>query len=415
MASPLNDKRIVLGVTGSISCYKSVDLASKLVQVGAKVDVLMTQEATKFITPLTFSSITHRNVMTDMYEPTTSGNINHVSVAEQADILVIAPATAHIIAKLAHGLADDPITLTALATQSPVIIAPAMDGAMYENQATQQNINLLKERGYYFVGPDSGRLASGLIGQGRLTDISDLQGAICQILGNKGDLKDTKIVVSAGGTKENIDPVRVISNNSTGKMGFATAEAARDRGAKVVLVSAPTSLPVPYGITFVSAPTAYDMETELIKECESADVLIMAAAISDWKPKEYSADKIKKSKSDSWNLELVKNSDILQKIKGTKLLKIGFAAESDSLISNASKKLKLKNLEFIVANDISRNDSGFGTDTNRVTFVTKSGATEQLPLLSKYEVGHAILDKVAMLLRDTELSSQNMGENNADS
>lgn len=398
MPNPLEKKHIVLGVTGSIACYKSVDLASKLTQNGALVDVLMTPGAVKFVSPLTFSSITHRPVIADIFSPESELGINHVAVAERASVVIVAPATANTIAKLAHGLADDPITTTILATQAPVIVAPAMDAHMYENAATQENVAALQSRGYVFVGPATGRLASGLIGLGRMLETPDLLGCIKMVLSRGGDLSGRKIVVSAGGTQEPIDPVRVLTNHSTGKMGYAVAEAARDRGAEVSLVTTPTALEDPFGINVINVRTALEMRSVLLHQCSGADALIMAAAVADWRPAKAADHKLKKGDAETWSIELVKNPDILSEIVGEGLVKVGFAAESEDLLANARAKLLSKGLHLIAANDITAPDSGFGTDTNRVTLLDREGRATELPLLTKYEVGHEILDRVAKVL-----------------
>ncbi len=399
MPDPLAQSRIALGVTGSIACYKAVDLASKLTQAGALVDVIMTREACQFLTPLTFKSITHRPVVTDVFDPQSELSIDHVAIAERADAVIVAPATAHTIAKIAHGFADDALTTTILATQAPLVIAPAMDAHMFDNAATQQNISSLKSYGCVIAGPASGRLASGLIGKGRLLETPELLGCLRQTLGRKGDLSERKIVVSAGGTQEPIDPVRVIANHSSGKMGFAVAEAARDRGANVSLISAPTALPNPFGIKVVGVRTALQMNDALHKECSDADALIMAAAVADWRPSSMADQKVKKGSADTWEVSLVKNPDIIAGIESERLIKVGFAAESEDLMSNAASKLLSKGLHLIAANDITAQDSGFSVDTNRVILIDREGESEALPLMSKYDVGWAILDRVAAYLR----------------
>ena len=394
MPDPLADSNIALGVTGSIACYKAVDLASKLTQAGAKVDVIMTPDACKFLAPLTFQSITHRPVVTDVFDPQSELSIDHVAVAERADAVIVAPATANTIAKIAHGFADDALTTTILATQAPLIIAPAMDAHMFDNAATQHNISVLRERGCVIAGPASGRLASGLVGKGRLLETPELLGCLRQTLGRSGDLSGRKIVVSAGGTQEPIDPVRVIANHSSGKMGFAVAEAARDRGATVSLVSAPTALPDPYGVKVVRVRAALEMMDALHKECSDADALVMAAAVADWRPSNFADQKVKKGASDNWELDLVKNPDIIAGLSYEQLVKVGFAAESEDLLVNAESKLMSKGLHLIAANDITAADSGFGVDTNRVVLLDREGSKETLPLMSKYDVGCAILDRV---------------------
>ena len=394
MPDPLADNSIALGVTGSIACYKAVDLSSKLKQAGAEVDVIMTSDACKFLAPLTFQSITHRPVVTDVFAPQSELSIDHVAIAERADAVIVAPATANTIARIAHGFADDALTTTILATQAPLIIAPAMDAHMFDNAATQQNISVLRERGCVIAGPASGRLASGLIGKGRLLETSELLGCLRQTLGRSGDLSGRKIVVSAGGTQEPIDPVRVIANHSSGKMGFAVAEAARDRGATVSLVSAPTALPDPFGVNVIAVQTALQMRDALHGECSDADALIMAAAVADWRPSTASDQKVKKGVADNWEIELVKNPDIIAGIAYERLVKVGFAAESEDLVNNAESKLLSKGLHLIAANDITAADSGFGVDTNRVVLLDREGSKETLPLMSKYDVGFAILDRV---------------------
>lgn len=395
MPDPLANSRIALGVTGSIACYKAVDLASKLKQAGALVDVIMTREACNFLTPLTFRSITHRSVVTDVFDPQSELSIDHVAIAERADAVIVAPATANSIAKIAHGFADDALTTSILATRAPLIVAPAMDAHMYDNAATQQNVSMLRSRGVVIAGPASGRLASGLVGKGRLLETPDLLGCLRQTLGRNGDLAGRKIVVSAGGTQEPIDPVRVIANHSSGKMGFAVAEAARDRGASVSIVSAPTALPDPFGVNMVKVQSAFQMQDALHSECSSADALIMAAAVADWRPSSASEQKVKKGTSDTWKVELTKNPDIVGGIASERLVKVGFAAESEDLLINAESKLLSKGLHLIAANDITAEDSGFGVDTNRVVLLDREGDTQSLPLMSKYDVGHAILDRVA--------------------
>ncbi len=392
----VRDKTIVLGVTGSIAAYKAVELASKLTQEGARVDVVMTKAAQQFVTPLTFRTITGRPVASEMFDLASEFSIEHVALAERADLVVIAPATANVIAKLAAGIADDVLTCTVLDTKAPVIVAPAMHANMYQNRITQENIARLKERGFVFVGPGYGRLATGEVGPGRLAELDDILGTIRQVLGREGDLAGRRIVVSAGGTQELIDPVRHIGNRSSGKMGYAIAEAARDRGASVVLVSAPTALAPPAGVEVVQVQTALQMRDAVLKASAKADALLMAAAVSDYRPKAAARKKIKKE-VETLSLELVRNPDILAEARGD-LIRVGFAAESEDVVENARKKLEGKNLDLIVANDITASDSGFGADTNRVIIIDRQGKVESLPLLPKLEVAHRILDKVVALL-----------------
>jgi phosphopantothenoylcysteine decarboxylase/phosphopantothenate--cysteine ligase len=392
----LANKTVVLGITGSIAAYKAADIASKLTQAGAGVEVVMTDSATRFIAPLTLRSITGRPVVTDMFELASEYSIEHIALAEVADVVVIAPATADIIAKLATGIADDMLTCTVLATKAPIILAPAMNVNMFENSITQDNLAKLKARGFTIVGPACGRLASGKIGVGRLAEVEEIIATIKQVLGRSGDLAGKKIVVTAGGTQEPVDPVRHIGNRSSGKMGYAVAEAARDRGAEVRLITAPTSLPHPAGMEVVPVKTAAGMKEAVAKAVAQADVLIMAAAVADYQPRSVAEAKIKKD-SPSLSLELVRTPDILAEVKGN-FIRVGFAAESQDIVANAKHKLEKKQLDIIVANDITDKDSGFGTDTNKVTLISRDGKVETLPILTKREVADKILDRVVGIM-----------------
>ena len=396
MSGPLVNKHIVLGVTGSIASYKAIDLASKLTQAGALVDTILTYGATQFITPLAFRSITHRDVITDLYDLDSEFSNEHVALARRADIVTIVPATVNCIAKLAWGMADDPLTTTVVATEAPLLIAPAMDGNMYSHPATQDNLQILERRGVVIVGPDQGYLASGLSGKGRLVDPTQLVGHIAAALGKKGDLSGKKIVISAGGTQEPIDPVRVITNNSSGKMGYAIAEAARDRGAEVILITAPTSLSDPPSITVKNVTTAAEMCSLVLSEVIDSDALIMSAAVADYRPKTSAEQKIKKSNS-GLTIDLTKTEDILEKATGN-FVKVGFSAESENLVSNATEKIGRKSLDLIVANDITDPDSGFGKDTNKVVIIDDQLQAEHLPILTKYDVGNEILTRVLKVL-----------------
>ena len=392
----LKGKNIVLGVTGGIAAYKAADLASKMAQAGANVRVVMTWEATELIKPMTFQALTGNPVVTEMFKPAEPSSITHVSLADEADIIAIVPATANIIAKLAGGIADDMLTCTVLASKAPVVIAPAMHNNMYVNPITQENIAKLKARGFTIIPAVHGRLASGTLGYGRLPEITEIMGIIQQTLGKKGDLAGNRIVVTAGGTQEAIDPVRYIGNHSSGKMGYAVAEAARDRGADVTLVTTPTSLMPIAGIETVKVQSAKQMKDAVVKATAKADALIMAAAVADYMPKTTAARKIKKG-SGGMTLELVKTPDIIFEVKG-KFIKIGFAAETEDLIANAKKKLTTKKLDMIVANDITSKDSGFGADTNKVIIINKDGKQEDLPLMTKREVADKILDRVEKMM-----------------
>lgn len=392
----LRGRRVVLGVSGSIAAYKAADLASKLVQAGADVDVILTAAAQQFVTPLTFRSLTHRPVVSDWFDPASDLGIQHVALAEAADALVVAPATADVLAKLALGLADDPLTGTALATRAPLVLAPAMDAHMYDHPATQANLRTLRERGAVIVGPESGRLASGLTGTGRLAPAEQVLGALAAALGRDGDLQGRTVVVSAGPTEEPLDPVRVITNRSSGKMGYALAEAARDRGARVVLVAGPTALPDPYGVDLRRVATAADM-LAAVQAAAPADALVMAAAPGDFRAETVAPDKIKKGPDQALVLRLVKNPDILASVSGFRV-KVGFAAESRDLLQNARAKLEAKGLDFIVANDVAAEEPVFGSDLNRATIVDHLGVQE-LPRMPKTELAGHILDRVAALLR----------------
>jgi phosphopantothenoylcysteine decarboxylase/phosphopantothenate--cysteine ligase len=393
----LAGKTIVLGITGSVAAYKAADIASKLVQAGAKVEVVMTESATKFITPLTLRSITHGAVVSDMFDPASQHAVEHIALGEAADVVVIAPATASTMANLAMGIADDMVSLTVLATKAPVIVAPTMDANMFDNAVTQENLAKLKARGFTIVGPERGRLASGKVGWGRLSDAEKIMAAITQVVGRSHELKGKRMVVTAGGTQEPIDPARHLGNPSSGKMGYALAQAARDRGAKVTLITAPTSLPDPAGVETVHVRTTAEMKTAVAKAVARADALIMAAAVADYQPKTAAKTKIKKD-TPSLTLELVRTPDIITEVRG-KFLRVGFAAESDNVVANAKKKLQKKQLDLIVANDITDKKSGFGVDTNKVTLIDKKGKVEKLPLMSKREVADKILDRVVGMLK----------------
>lgn len=395
---PLSGKNIVLGVAGSIAAYKAAELASRLVQVGAQVDTVMTREATAFVAPLTFQALTHRPVIADLFDPRSELAIDHVAVAKRADAILLAPATAQLIARLAAGMADDAVTATVLAAAAPVVICPAMETNMYRHPATQANLARLKEWGAVVVEPASGRLASGAEGIGRLADPGTILGTLRWVLGRNGDLAGRRVVVSAGGTREAIDPVRYITNRSSGKMGHALAAAARDRGAQVTLVT--TVAPDPEtaaGVDVRRVESALDMLSAVQGAVQSADALIMAAAVADFRPESAAAHKVKKGDADAWTLRLVRNPDVLASVSGP-FIKIGFAAETRDIRENALSKLKAKGLHMIVANDVSEPGSGFESDTNRVTIFHADGRVEELPLLPKLEVAHRVLDRLVELL-----------------
>ncbi|HXL37861.1 MAG TPA: bifunctional phosphopantothenoylcysteine decarboxylase/phosphopantothenate--cysteine ligase CoaBC [Ktedonobacteraceae bacterium] len=412
----LLNKRILVGISGGIASYKAVELVSRLQQAGALVDVIMSERADEFVRPLTFSSLSHRAVYSDLWEPSGRAAETHIALAEEAEILVVVPATANTIAKLAHGVADNMLTAVALATKAPVLLAPAMHQNMYTHPATQSNITLLQERGVFIVEPEVGRLASGEVGIGRLPDTSILLGAINVVLGRNGDLAGYRIVVTAGGTQEPIDPVRYLGNRSSGKMGYALATEARDRGAHVILISGPVVLDVPYGVEVRRVETAIQMRDVVHDAVIDADVLVMSAAVADFRPAEVAAQKLKKSESqelDEQNgffLQLVRNPDILEELadsvhtntgnkrSGRHLVRVGFAAETSNLVAYASAKLIAKRLDLLVANDVSRSDSGFGTETNKVYIFHANGAMEDLPVMPKSGVAAAIWDRIVSLL-----------------
>ena len=401
--SILSNKHIVLGVTGSIAAYKAADLASKLTQADAQVDVILTGAAEKFITPLTFQSVTGPRAYVDDDLWGNEAHVLHVGLGHSANLLVIAPCTANTIAKLAHGQADSLLTVTALAMRSPLLIAPAMDGGMYDHPATQENIETLKKRGVMFIGPAEGHLASGLSGVGRLLETAEILGHIRRLLGLNGPLANKKIVITAGGTQEPLDPVRVITNRSSGKQGYALAQAALDMGAQVTLITTPVALTPPVGARLIHVQTVKHMLEVVLSESAKSDALIMASAVADFRPKNTAKDKIKKEGGIP-QIELEATEDILTTVAHQRSetecprLVVGFAAESRDLLENATHKLQSKGLDFIAANDISANDAGFAVETNRVTLLFADGRKETLPLMSKMEVAEVILGWVSKLL-----------------
>jgi phosphopantothenoylcysteine decarboxylase/phosphopantothenate--cysteine ligase len=393
----------LLGVTGSIAAYKAAELASKLTQEGALVDVILTSAGQSFVTPLTFQSVSGRRAYTEKDLWGDEAHVLHVGLGRSADLLVIAPCTADTIAKLAHGLADNLLTVTALAAQCPLLIAPAMDGGMFDHPATQENLAKLKERGAVIVGPAQGHLASGLSGIGRMVEPAEILGHIRLLLGRNGRLAGRKVIVTAGGTQEPLDPVRVLTNHSSGKQGYALAEAALASGADVVLVTAPTALSAPVGARVHCVDSVNHMLDAVLKECQDADVLIMAAAAADFRPKNVAGEKLKR-RDGIPQVELEAAPDILKTVAGKRSemrrlrVVVGFAAESRDLLENASEKLQSKHLDFIAANDISAQDAGFGADNNRVTLLFPGGEKEALPLMSKSEVAEKIIEHISDLL-----------------
>lgn len=403
MNSPFQDKQIVLGVTGSIAAYKSADLASKLSQSGARVDVILTQSGTQFVSPITFQSVTGRPAFIDADLWGSEGHVQHIGLARNADLLVIAPITANTIAKLAHGLADNLLTVTALAASCPLILAPAMDGGMYTHPATQSNLDILHQRNAIVIGPAEGHLASGLSGIGRMVEPAELFGYVRFALSRGGPLEGHKIIVTAGGTYEPIDLVRGITNRSSGKQGFALAQAALDNGAEVILVSGPSHLPTPEGAERIDVLTAEEMKTAVLDSLPDTSALIMAAAVADFRPAAAPEYKIKKDQGLP-KISLEGTPDILKAVAEVKSkhgypqVTVGFAAESRDLLQNARRKLEAKGLDLIVANDISSPDAGFAVDTNRVTILDAGGGEEKLPLLTKSEVAQFVLERLIGLL-----------------
>lgn len=426
-------KRIIVGVCGGIASYKAVDLVSKLQQAGALVDVILTEHAEDFVQPLTFSTVSHRPVYSNLWEASGQAAERHIALAEEAELLVIVPATANTIAKLAQGMADNMLTAVALATKAPLLLAPAMYRDMYTHPATQANLALLRERGAEIIEPEVGRLASGAVGPGRLPETAVLLGAISKMLGRSGDLAGRLVVVTAGGTQEPIDPVRYVGNRSSGKMGYALATEARDRGAEVILISGAVALETPYGVELRHVQTAMQMRDAVQNAITNADVLLMSAAVADFRPEAPLATKLKKvsggggagdvvegesekggtvtfDAEGGFSLHLVRNPDILGELaevlkqattdgeQRRHLIRVGFAAETHDIVSYARTKLVTKHLDLLVANDVSRADSGFGTETNKVFIFHATGEMEDLPVMPKGSVAAVIWDRIVPLL-----------------
>jgi len=401
----LKGRRILLGVTGSIAAYKAVDLASKLTQAGALVDVIMTDAATRFVTPLAFRSVTGRPVHTDMWA--LDEHVRHVGLGEAAELLLIAPATANTLARLAFGLADNLLTVTALAARCPVMVAPAMDGGMWTNAATQANAATLQARGVIFAGPAEGRMASGLSGPGRMLEPPALLNEARLVLARDGELRARRVVVSTGPTREALDPVRFISNRSSGKQGIAVAQAALDAGADVTLIAGPIAEPPPYGARLVPVETTQQMGEAVLREVGDADVLFMVAAVADFRPENVSERKIKKTEDGEWGLAigLEKTLDILSAVKeqrdrtGFPRVVLGFAAETHNAFEYGREKLLRKGLNFIAVNDVLAEGAGFAVDTNRVVLLSSAGVVEEMPLQSKTAVAERLIHHVAVALR----------------
>jgi len=396
----LAGKTIVLGVTGSIAAYKAAEIISKLKKKRAQVKVIMTRAATEFITPLTLQTLSQNPVGVEQFAEPKSWEVEHISLAELGDIFLLAPASANLIGKLAAGIADDLLTSTIMAAAAPVVIAPAMNVRMYENPITQDNIAKLNRLGYHFIEPAFGMLACGYEGKGRLAEIETIVDQVERILLKNKDLRGIKIVVTAGPTREPVDPVRFLSNRSTGKMGYALAQQAAQRGAEVVLVSGPTSLSAPAGLKIIKVQTAREMRDAVFSHLPDSQVIIKAAAVADFRPKFVFEQKVKKgSELEEWQIELERNPDILYELgqhKGDRVL-VGFAAETQDLLNNALAKIKKKNLDLIVANDLTLEGAGFGTDTNIVKIISRTGEVEEPPQMSKAALANKILDKIKLI------------------
>ena len=402
----LQGKTIVIGVTGGIAAYKTVELVRFLIQEGASVHVVMTRNAQEFVTPLTFQTLSKNRVITDMFELSTEVDVKHISLARKADLILIAPATANIIGKYAHGIADDFLTTMLLATKAPVFIAPAMNPEMYHHPIVQSNIASLEKNGVRFIPPGIGDTACEEIGEGRLADLQVILQELKIFFAIKKDLAGQIILVTAGPTQEPLDPMRYITNPSSGKMGYALARAAGERGAQVILISGPTSLTPPPGIAFFSVKTAQEMYGIVLRELARASIVIKAAAVADFRPKSIKEQKIKKETAEKGELvlSLEKTPDILAEIgsrKGDKIL-VGFAAETEALLENARQKMVAKNLDLIVANDIMAVGAGFGSDNNKVNIIHRDGRIEELPLLPKEQIAHLILDRVVDIVQGSK-------------
>jgi len=393
----LKGKKIVLGVTGGIAAYKAAELVRELVRAGAGVYVVMTKGAQAFITPLTFQTLSGNPVITELFSLVEESEIGHISLADRAEVLVIAPATANIIGKIAGGIADDMLSTIVMATKAPVLLAPAMNVHMWENEVLQENVAKLRSRGYHFVDPEAGELACGYEGKGRLAEVPEIVEEIRAILSPKDFSRET-ILITAGPTEEPIDPVRFITNRSSGKMGFALARVARRRGAETILISGPTALPVPGKVKHIAVRSASQMREAVLQNMEKASIIIKAAAVADYRPRQKAPEKIKKSAREIV-LELERNPDILSEVgarKGRRII-VGFAAETENLLQNARQKLAEKNLDLIVANDVTLPGAGFEAETNIVKLLDRSGKVEELPLMAKEELADLILDRIAQL------------------
>lgn len=397
----LTGRHVVMGVTGGIAAYKACEVVSRLKKLGADVDVIMTENAAKLVAPLTFETLSARPVSVDTFARTASWDVRHISLAQKADLMLVAPATANLMAKLACGIADDMLTTTLLATKAPIVLAPAMNTGMWTAEATQQNLRTLLARGVRTVGPDSGRLACGDSGAGRMSEPEAIVEAVCGLLCHRRDMEGLRVLVTAGPTVERIDPVRYLTNDSSGKMGYALAEAARDRGARVTLLSGPVHIAPPQGVETVPVISTQSLYDAMLERCGEQDIIVQAAAPADYRVERPAAQKLKKRAGEPLVLTLVENPDIAKAVGERKRpgqVLVGFAAETQDLLANAKGKLAGKNLDLIVANDVTAEGAGFGTDTNLVTLITREGETA-LPLMSKREVAGRIWDAAMTLFK----------------
>lgn len=397
----LTGRHVVMGVTGGIAAYKACEVVSRLKKLGADVDVIMTENAARLVAPLTFETLSARPVSVDTFARTASWDVRHISLGQKADVMLVAPATANLMAKLACGIADDMLTTTLLATKAPIVLAPAMNTGMWTAEATQQNLRTLLARGVRTVGPDSGRLACGDSGAGRMSEPEAIVEAVCGLLCHRRDMEGLRVLVTAGPTVERIDPVRYLTNDSSGKMGYALAEAARDRGARVTLLSGPVHIAPPQGVETVPVISTQSLYDAMLERCGEQDIIVQAAAPADYRVEHPAAQKLKKRAGEPLVLTLVENPDIAKAVGKRKRpgqVLVGFAAETQDLLANAKGKLAGKNLDLIVANDVTAEGAGFGTDTNLVTLITREGETA-LPLMSKREVAGRIWDAAMTLFK----------------
>ncbi len=389
-------KCVVLGVTGGIACYKSCELVSRLVKAGVDVYVIMTEHATKLVQPLTFQTLSKHPVAVDTFQPVNAFEVEHIALAQRADLFLIAPATANILAKMAHGIADDMLSTTVLATKAPILVAPAMNTGMWENPATQENIRALQKRGVQLCGPEGGRLACGDSGMGRMSEPADIAEAALALLNQQETMRGLKVLVTAGPTREPIDPVRYITNRSSGKMGYALAEAALQMGAEVTLVSGPVSLTPPAGARVLPVETTEDLLSVMQAEAPAQDIIIQAAAPADYRPREVADQKIKKQAGEPFTLVMAETPDVAKAVGRTRRADqfiAGFAAETEKLTEHAAEKLERKNLDMIIANDVTRPGAGFDVDTNIITVITKEGSKDY-PMMTKKELARVILEEI---------------------